>query len=60
MPNKVIIRIDPDKPPRALAELNATVKELVGEKEPALRLCEGGVCGMPIRDLEEARKVILA
>lgn len=58
IPNKVLIRIDPNYPPKALAELNDTVKALLEEKEPALRICEGGTCGMPIKDLELARKAL--
>lgn len=61
MPNKVVIHLDLENPPKKLAELNETVKALLEARDntPALRVCEGGVCGMPVKDLGEARKVVL-
>jgi hypothetical protein len=63
IPNKVLIHIDPTKPPTTLAEKNETVKSLIEGLEVApgvsLRICESGVCGMPITGFAEARKAIL-
>lgn len=58
MPNKVVIRIDSARPPHGLAELNETVKSLLGESKASLRICEGGTCGLPITDLAEAERAI--
>jgi uncharacterized protein YyaL (SSP411 family) len=58
MPNRVVIRIDPDNPPVELGEVNATVKALLSEKKAGLRVCQAGVCGMPIVDLEEAARAV--
>jgi hypothetical protein len=63
MPNTVIIRINPSKVPTKLAELNGTVKALIDgkvgkEEKGGMRVCEGGVCGTGIYDLEEARKIL--
>ncbi len=59
-PAQVVIYIDPANPPRRLAEVNETIKALLDVKEdvPSLRVCEGGVCGLPILELEEARQAL--
>ncbi|KAK4687960.1 uncharacterized protein P7C73_g2148, partial [Tremellales sp. Uapishka_1] len=60
IPNKVVIQIDPANPPVKLAEKNETVKSLMDVKEssPSLRVCEGGVCGLPIYELEKIRAAV--
>jgi uncharacterized protein YyaL (SSP411 family) len=59
-PAQVVIYIDPTIPPRRLATANETVKALLDVKEdvPSLRVCEGGFCGVPIFDIEEARQAL--
>jgi hypothetical protein len=68
IPNKVVIRIDPKNPPHELAKHNAVVKDIIErlEKETregkeikeSLRVCRDFACGLPIHDLEEAKKEI--
>lgn len=66
MPNRVLIHLDPTSPPTALADLNATLRALVGQiqnsetVESSVRVCENFACGLPIRDVEELRKVLPA
>nr|XP_019009574.1 cold-induced thioredoxin domain-containing protein [Kwoniella pini CBS 10737]OCF48355.1 cold-induced thioredoxin domain-containing protein [Kwoniella pini CBS 10737] len=63
-PNQVIIQIDPSNPPYGLGKLNDVVKSLVDnieagkEDEVSLRICENGSCGLPVKDLEEAKKLL--
>lgn len=59
-PAQVVIYIDPANSPRKLGEVNETIKALLDVKEdvPSLRICEGGVCGLPITDIEEARQAL--
>ncbi|KAK6904460.1 hypothetical protein I203_105273 [Kwoniella mangroviensis CBS 8507] len=59
-PNQVLLLIDPSHPPSALAEHNGVVKSLIegDPTEVTLRICENGTCGLPIKDVEEAKKVL--
>ncbi|WVW79178.1 hypothetical protein I302_101144 [Kwoniella bestiolae CBS 10118] len=59
-PYQVIIHIDPSHPPKALAEENDVIKSLIQGmiNEVSLRICENGTCGLPIKDIEEAKKVL--
>ncbi|KAL7421404.1 hypothetical protein Q5752_004289 [Cryptotrichosporon argae] len=58
-PNKVVVRVDPARPPTTLAQVNEVVQALVegGAREPALRVCENGACGLPVSGDEVARVV---
>ena len=60
-PAQVVIHIDPSNPPKRLAMVNDAVKALLEVKEdaPSLRICEGGVCGLPITDFTEARLAVV-
>lgn len=51
IPNRVLVRIDPASPPRRLAEQNEAIAALLPETEPAVRVCEGGQCSLPLMDL---------
>ena len=57
--NRVLIHVDPNNPPKELAELNSTVRSLVGgsenEEKPCVRVCENFVCGLPMYDTEQFR-----
>jgi hypothetical protein len=58
IPGSVVIRVDPGRLPRELGEVNGTVGALIegGQADlAAMRICEGGVCGLPITGIEEAR-----
>ncbi|WVR09254.1 hypothetical protein IAU60_006319 [Kwoniella sp. DSM 27419] len=63
-PNQLLIHIDPAQPPDKLAERNEVIKSLIdgldkaGSHEPSLRVCESGVCGLPVASVEEARKAL--
>lgn len=59
MPNRVLVHLDPDSPPRGLARANASVRSLVDEveRDPGtvkdnVRICEDFTCGSPIEDVE--------
>ncbi|KAF8592308.1 hypothetical protein K439DRAFT_1524915 [Ramaria rubella] len=61
MPNRSLIVIDPDSPPTELAKHNEVVRSLVNAlpskmsatlQLPEIRICEGGVCGLPLRGKE--------
>lgn len=70
IPNKVVIYIDPSNPPTGLAHYNAVVKDIVEgiERDRSagkdikenLRICRDFACGLPIFDVEQAKKEILA
>jgi len=64
VPNRNLIFLDPDGPPKGLAEQNEVIRSLVDNLAsktsalldlPEVRICEGGVCGMPLKgmDLEQ-------
>jgi hypothetical protein len=69
IPNKVVIRIDPENPPVELSRYNSVVKGIVEGIErdknagktvkESLRVCRDFACGLPIHDMEEAKKEIL-
>lgn len=58
MPNKSLIFIDPDVPPTRLGEHNEVIRSLLDSLSaktlelPEVRICEGGVCGLPLRGVE--------
>ncbi|KAI0674624.1 hypothetical protein C8Q78DRAFT_1067592 [Trametes maxima] len=64
LPNRVLIHLDPNTPPRELARVNGSVRSLVEEldKDPGsatrehVRICENFTCGLPIEDVEELKK----
>jgi hypothetical protein len=61
VPNKVVIRIDPDSLPHKLAEYNEVIKSLmdvVKNEEPTLRICEDGMCQKSTIDPDYKNKVI--
>jgi hypothetical protein len=70
IPNKVVIYIDPSNPPTGLARYNAVVKDIVEgierdrsagkDTKENLRICRDFACGLPIFDVEQAKKEILA
>ena len=69
IPNKIVVHIDPENPPRGLAKCNSVAKDIVEgiEADQAngksirenLRICRDFACGLPIYDMEEATKEIL-
>jgi uncharacterized protein YyaL (SSP411 family) len=69
IPNGLMIRIDPDALPTALAERNEVIKDLVHQVERRrvegkpieenVRLCEGFKCQLPVKTLEDVRKLVL-
>lgn len=62
--NQVIVQIQPENLPKGLAEKNEVMKALVNdvesgkEKGASLRVCEGGTCGLPVKDLEGAKNLL--
>lgn len=68
IPNKVVILIDPNDLPHALAERNVVVKSLVDEVierqkkgvhvEENVRLCEGFTCRLPVHRLDDVEKLV--
>ena len=61
IPNRSLIFLDPDAPPSGLAEQNEVIRSLVDSLAsktsatldlPEVRICEGGVCGMPLKGAE--------
>jgi len=69
IPNKVVIQIDPENPPSELARYNSVVEGVLEglerdkadgkEVKESLRICRDFACGLPITDLEQARKEVL-
>ena len=70
IPNGVLIRIDPDALPTGLAARNDVIGYLVDdverrraaggkEMEENVRLCEGFACQLPVKTLEDVRKLVL-
>jgi len=69
IPNGVLIRIDPDALPTGLAARNEVIKDIVDyvERQRAagkpieenVRLCEGFTCQLPVKTLEQVRKLVL-
>ncbi|WWC91430.1 uncharacterized protein L201_006376 [Kwoniella dendrophila CBS 6074] len=65
-PNQVLIQIDPSNPPNGFAEMNDVIKSLIepiiaGKEDKnhiSLRICENGSCGLPVKDVEQAREVL--
>ncbi|WWC64299.1 uncharacterized protein I303_106909 [Kwoniella dejecticola CBS 10117] len=63
-PNQVLIHMDPSNPPTGLAKINAVVKSLIAsieagkEEGVSLRICENGTCGIPVRNIVEAKKLL--
>ncbi|OCF34161.1 cold-induced thioredoxin domain-containing protein [Kwoniella heveanensis BCC8398] len=65
-PYQIVIHIDPSNPPRKLAEKNDVLRSLIEGSdanqqkttEASLRVCEGGVCGLPVTSIEEAKKIL--
>ncbi|KAF8524565.1 hypothetical protein BU17DRAFT_42830 [Hysterangium stoloniferum] len=61
VPNRSLILIDPDAPPSWLAKHNQVIRSLVDNlaskttasmELPEARICERGVCGLPLRGIE--------
>ncbi|KAK8843499.1 hypothetical protein IAR55_007159 [Kwoniella newhampshirensis] len=65
-PNQLISQIDPSNPPSRLAEKNEAIKSLIGglseDKDSgtkaSLRVCEGGVCGLPSDEVEGVKRLL--
>ncbi|KAI8968808.1 hypothetical protein BD414DRAFT_582030 [Trametes punicea] len=62
IPNRVLIHLDPSKPPRELAKANSSLRSLVeeidkgaGQTTENVRICENFTCGLPITDVEELK-----
>lgn len=57
-PAQMTIFIDPEQPSMRLAEVNETVRALLDVQEtvPSVRICEGGVCGLPLTEMDEIRR----
>lgn len=68
IPNRVLIHLDPEQPPRELETRNAVVKSLVvdieerrrqGELiEENVRLCEGFTCHLPVSEAVDVEKLV--
>ncbi|EMD34674.1 hypothetical protein CERSUDRAFT_86096 [Gelatoporia subvermispora B] len=67
IPQRVLIHLDPEHPPRELAEVNATLRALIEDvdtnkdgdaKRASVRVCENFACGLPVEDLEEVEKML--
>lgn len=68
IPNRILIHIDPESLPVALAERNEVVKDLVEDiqkrkaagktVEENVRLCEGFTCQLPVSSLEGVGKLV--
>ncbi|KAI0777401.1 hypothetical protein BD413DRAFT_609765 [Trametes elegans] len=63
IPNRILIHLDPNNPPRELATVNGSLRTLVEELEKAggkakenVRICENFTCGLPIEDVEELKR----
>lgn len=58
IPNRLLVHVDPQALPKKLADGNEVVKALIagGDWTPSVRVCEAGVCGMPIESVEELEK----
>ena len=57
-PNRVLVHLDPARPPRELAKLNGTLRALVDDPNntrPNVRLCENFTCGLPIYDPKDLK-----
>lgn len=61
VPNRSLILIDPDIPPTQLAAKNQIVRTLIDNLSgkttaslelPEVRICEAGVCGLPLKGVE--------
>ncbi|GJE86611.1 thioredoxin domain-containing protein [Phanerochaete sordida] len=53
VPGRVLLHLDPRRPPRELAALNGTLRALVDDPSnarPNVRLCENFTCGLPVYD----------
>ncbi|WWD20961.1 hypothetical protein CI109_105439 [Kwoniella shandongensis] len=67
-PNQIVIQIDPADPPLQLAEKNEVIKSLIEglsskdtqtqTQRVSLRVCEGGVCGLPSEDVEGVKALL--
>ncbi|EKM56969.1 uncharacterized protein PHACADRAFT_92450 [Phanerochaete carnosa HHB-10118-sp] len=58
VPSRVLIHLDPQRPPRELAKLNGTLRALMDDSanaRPNVRLCENFACGLPIYDPKELK-----
>ena len=61
IPNRVLLPVDPHKPPTELAKLNETIKALLedagkkGEVKPNVRVCANFVCAAPVYDIESLK-----
>ena len=68
IPNRVIIHLDPERPPHELAARNAVVKSLVDDMqerkrqgkniEENVRLCEGFTCQLPVADPASVKRLV--
>ncbi|KAH9948039.1 hypothetical protein B0H21DRAFT_735904 [Amylocystis lapponica] len=63
VPGRVLVHLDPARPPSELAKVNATLRGLIGGLagdggRASVRVCEGFRCGLPIEDAEELRAVL--
>jgi len=61
-PNKILIRLEPKRPPAVHGAINPTVDDLVkhmqSDERPNLRVCENMACHPPVYDVEEAKKIV--
>ena len=58
IPNRILIHLDPSRPPHELAKLNGTLRALADDPanaRPNVRLCENFACGLPIYDPKELK-----
>lgn len=58
VPNRVLVHLDPARPPRELAKLNGTLRALIDDPNnarPNVRVCENFTCGLPIYDPKDLK-----
>lgn len=65
VPQRVLLHLDPEDPPRGLAKVNGTLRSLVeevdragGEVRPHVRVCKDFTCGLPIYEVDELERVL--
>jgi uncharacterized protein YyaL (SSP411 family) len=61
MPNRLLILLSPETPQDFLSSRNEVLRSLVEggqHNEPAVRICEGRVCGLPIMDVDELEQAL--
>ncbi|KAI0074994.1 hypothetical protein K474DRAFT_1709403 [Panus rudis PR-1116 ss-1] len=65
IPNRVLIHLDPSKPPKEIAKVNDTISSLIKDEsqkaddkegKPNVRICENFTCGLPVYEVDELER----